>query len=135
MATEDREDAEVDLKHGRYPSAVFHSQQCCEKTCKALLMCLGIEPGKTHFPSYELKSRVLRGRYRLTRNQLRTIERVIDLSSVLESQKEFPRYGWETKERVILPSEIYDEEKATWLFESAEEVLKLAKNFVKSLKK
>jgi HEPN domain-containing protein len=51
MAEEDLKDAIIDLENKRFPSAVFHSQQCCEKVCKAILSFMGIESGKTHFPS------------------------------------------------------------------------------------
>jgi HEPN domain-containing protein len=130
MAHEDLKDAEIDLEHERHPSSVFHSQQASEKVCKAVLLFFGIEPGKTHFPSYEIKSRILRGNFQLSENQIKVLERIIDLSSVLESQKEFPRYGWETKERIVPPSEIYDEKRAKLLFENAKEVLKLVGSIV-----
>ena len=49
MAEYDLEDAELDLQHGRFPSAVYHAQQASEKACKALLALFGVEAGKTHF--------------------------------------------------------------------------------------
>lgn len=130
MADEDLKDAEIDLEQERYPSSVFHSQQTAEKACKALLLFLGIEPGKTHFPSYEIKSRIMRGKIEVNEKQGRTLERIVDLSSVLESQREFPRYGWETKERIVMPEEIYDKKRAELLFGNAEEVLELVEEFV-----
>jgi HEPN domain-containing protein len=48
MADEDIKDASLDIENSRYPSSVFHSQQCAEKVCKAILSSLGIESGKTH---------------------------------------------------------------------------------------
>ncbi len=71
MARQDLEDAEIAFDHARYPSAVFHSQQAAEKACKALLTIFGIEAGKTHFPSFEIKTRLLRGRYELSEEQVR----------------------------------------------------------------
>ncbi len=43
-------DALADFKEERYPSSVFHAQQCTEKALKALLAFFGIIHEKTHFP-------------------------------------------------------------------------------------
>lgn len=135
MAEEDFVDAKIDLEHKRSHSAVFHSQQCCEKVCKAILAFFGIEAGKTHFPSSEIEFMVIRGnRYGLDKDLLGDLEKIVAFSGVLEGQKEFPRYGWETRDRIILPSEIYDEEKALSLFQNAEEVLRLGRNLFKRFK-
>jgi len=37
MAEEDLKDASLDIENSRFPSSVFHSQQCAEKVCKAIL--------------------------------------------------------------------------------------------------
>jgi len=130
MAEEDYIDAKIDLEHERFHSSVFHSQQCCEKVCKAILAFLGIEPGKTHFPSFVIETMVLRGnKYELDEESIKILEKIVLLSSILESQREFPRYGWETRDRIIMPSEIYDKTKAEALIGNAEEVLDLAKKF------
>jgi HEPN domain-containing protein len=51
MALDDMDDAVSDLGEGRYPSSVFHAQQCTEKILKSVLYFFGVVQGKTHFPS------------------------------------------------------------------------------------
>lgn len=132
MAEEDMKDAAISLKNHRFPSAVFHSQQCCEKVCKAILAFLGIEAGKTHFPSSVIELMVIRGnKYQMLNKDIETLERIVALSRVLESQKEFPRYGWEMVDKIIMPSEIFDANKTTSFFKNAEEVVKLGRIFLK----
>lgn len=132
MSEEDLKDASINRENNRFPSSVFHSQQCSDKIRKAILAFLGIEPGKTHFPSSVIELMVIRGnKYQMQNKNLETLEKIVALSRVLESQKEFPRYGWETVERIIMPSEIYDSEKAVLFFKNAEEVLRLGRKFFK----
>src|SRR5574341_1017218 len=135
MAEEDLKDASIDMQNNRFPSAVFHSQQSCEKVCKAILSSLGIEAGKTHFPSSLIELMVIRGnKYQLQRDDLEALEKIVNFSKLLESQKESPRYGWETVDRIIMPSEIYDANKAEVLFKNAEEVMRLGRRFLKGHK-
>ncbi|NJD78110.1 MAG: HEPN domain-containing protein [Candidatus Methanoperedens sp.] len=94
MAEEDLKDASLDIENSRFPSSVFHSQQCAEKVCKA----------------------------------------IVNFSKLLESQKESPRYGWETVDKIIMPSEIYDANKAGALFNNAKEVMELGRKFLKGYK-
>jgi len=42
IALEDHSDTIADFNEGRYPSSVFHAQQCTEKALKALLSFFGI---------------------------------------------------------------------------------------------
>jgi HEPN domain-containing protein len=78
MAEEDLEDSSIDLGNNRFPSSVFHSQQCCEKVCKAILTFLGIDPGKTHFPSSAIEHMVIRGnKYKLKDEGLKILESVV----------------------------------------------------------
>ncbi|MFQ6054643.1 MAG: HEPN domain-containing protein, partial [Methanosarcinales archaeon] len=51
MALEDIDDAMADFNEKRYPSSVFHAQQCVEKLLKAILSFFGIIHEKTHFSS------------------------------------------------------------------------------------
>ncbi len=131
MAEEDLKDASLDIENSRFPSSVFHSQQCAEKVCKAILSSLGIESGKTHFPSSVLELMVMRGnKFQLSRQDLETFDRIVNFSKLLESQKESPRYGWETVDKIIMPSEIYDANKAGALFNNAKEVMELGRKFL-----
>lgn len=131
MAEDDLKDAIRDLRDKSYPSSVFHSQQCCEKACKALLNFFAIKSGKSHFPASIIEDQILRGnKYGLRDPELKKLSEIVDLSKPLESQKEFPRYGIETKEKIILPSELYDKDKAKSFLSSAKEVLKIARDFI-----
>ncbi len=135
MAEEDLKDASLDIENSRFPSSVFHSQQCAEKVCKAILSSLGIESGKTHFPSSILELMVIRGnKFQLSTREMDTIVRIVNFSKLLESQKESPRYGWETVDKIIMPSEIYDANKAGALFMNAKEVMELGRRFLKRIK-
>jgi HEPN domain-containing protein len=89
MAEEDLKDASLDIENSRFPSSVFHSQQCAE---------------------------------------------IVNFSKLLESQKESPRYGWETVDKIIIPSEIYDANKAGALFNNAKEIMELGRKFLKGSK-
>jgi HEPN domain-containing protein len=59
MALDDRADSISDLNEERYPSSVFHAQQCTEKILKSVLYFFGLVHGKTHFPSDILVGEVL----------------------------------------------------------------------------
>ncbi|MCD6443466.1 hypothetical protein J7L70_00465, partial [Candidatus Bathyarchaeota archaeon] len=48
---------------------------------------------------------------------------VILYATTLEDQGTMPRYGWETVDRIVKPSELYDQEKAALLIENAKAVL------------
>ena len=81
MAEEDLKDASLDIENRRFPSSVFHSQQCAEKVCKAILSSLGIESGKTHFPSSVLELMVMRGnKYQLSSKNMETLGRIVNFS-------------------------------------------------------
>ncbi len=135
MAEEDLNDASLDIENSRFPSSVFHSQQCAEKVCKAILSSLGIESGKTHFPSSVLELMVMRGnKFQLLNKELEILYRIVNFSKLLESQKESPRYGWETVDKIIMPSEIYDANKSVALFNNAKEVMELGRKFLKGYK-
>lgn len=118
MAEEYLKDASLDIDNSRFPSSVFHSQQCAEKVCKAILSSLGIESGKTHFPSSVLELMVIRGnKYQLSPKEMETIGQ-----------------GWETVDKIIMPSEIYDANKANALFMNGKEVMELGRKFLKESK-
>jgi len=133
MAEEDLEDSKADYNEGRYASSVFHAELCAQKSLKGLIVALGFEPGKTHRPSLVLKSLIASGLVNLREELMRELDRLISLSLVLEDQGVTPRYGWETVERIIKPSEIYDETKARLLITNAVEVLKIAKKIIGEL--
>ena len=123
MAEEDFKDCERDFRDGRYPSAVFHAEQSAQKAVKALIVALGFEPGKTHKPTIVLKALIAGGLVALEKPLMKLLDRVILYATTLEDQGTMPRYGWETVDRIVKPSELYDQEKAALLIENAKAVL------------
>lgn len=139
IAIEDYSDAIADFKDGRYPSSVFHAQQCTEKALKALLSFFGIAHEKTHFPSDILGESILNdpeisSRFQLEKEQIQLMLKMTELASIIEGQRTMPRYGWETRDRIIKPSEIYNEEKADEIIRYSIEILNLLSHFFSSIK-
>ncbi|MEA3282805.1 MAG: hypothetical protein U9Q68_09695 [Euryarchaeota archaeon] len=58
---------------------------------------------------------------------------MVDNASSLEEQRSMPRYGWETRDRIIKPSEIYDKLKAKEIMDRALKTLDAVYTFFKSL--
>ncbi len=52
------------------------------------------------------------------------LQNVIPYAISLEDQGTIPRYRWETIDKIIKPSEIYDKEKTKALLDNAEYVIK-----------
>ncbi len=123
---------------GDYSDAVFRIQLAVEDACKAILSFLGIEFRKTHFPSV-IMGRILSNRQRMKKLNLGTehvryLTLIISYASLLETQGSMPRYGWETEERIILPSEVYTKEVTKELFNSAIESINYVIKFFNSFK-
>ncbi len=91
---------------------VFHLQQCVEKILKAIIVSLGFDPPKTHFPSKKLEEILVEielGNLDLNIDpsaRLR-IERIISVARTLEDEVTRPRYGVRHADRIILPDELY----------------------------
>lgn len=139
IALDDYSDALSDFNEGRYPSSVYHAQQCAEKALKALLSFFGIVHGKTHFPSDILGENILSdpeitSRFQLTKEHIQLMLKMTELASIIEGQRSMPRYGWETKDRIIKPSEIYNEEKADEIIRYTVEIMNLLCQFFETLK-
>ena len=133
MGEEDLGASESDLGEGRYGSSVLHAELPAQKCVKGVTVALGFEPGKTHRPSIVLRGLIIGGLVNLNEERMRLLDRLISLSLVLEDQGVAPRYGWETVERIIRPSEIYNEERARLLVANAREVFGLAKRIIGEL--
>ncbi|HEY6585790.1 MAG TPA: hypothetical protein VIY97_01350 [Candidatus Methanoperedens sp.] len=56
-----------------------------------------------------------------------------ELASIIEGQRSMPRYGWETRDRIIKPSEIYNEEKADEIIRYTVEIMNLLCQFFETL--
>ena len=117
------EDCKRDYRDGRYPSAVFHAEMCAQKAINSVIAALGFEPGKTHRPTSVLKALIAGGLVNLKRELMSLLDKSIRYSITLEDQGTIPRYGWETVDRIVKPSEIYDKEKTALLIANAEAVL------------
>jgi len=108
-------------KEEDYSDAIFRLQLSVENACKSILSFLGVEFEKTHFPSVIIgklisdKERLKR--LNLNRDQIAHLTLIISYASSLEAQGSMPRYGWETEERIIVPSEIYTRDIASRIFE------------------
>ncbi|MDD1760059.1 MAG: HEPN domain-containing protein [Methanothrix sp.] len=138
MALDDMDDAIADFRNERYPSSVFHAQQCSEKLLKSILYYFGIFHEKTHFPSDVLIEDILnspdttRGLI-LTKDQIGFLLSMADNAASIEKQRSMPRYGWETRDRIIKPSEIYNEDKAKEIMERSKTVLTAARGFFSTI--
>lgn len=134
MALDDMDDAVSDLSEKRYPSSVFHAQQCTEKILKSVLYFFGVVQGKTHFPSDILVGDILNNpetlrELTLSKAAIGFLLSMADNAASIEKQRSMPRYGWETKDRIIKPSEIYDEEKAEEIVGRSRAVMSSAHDF------
>lgn len=130
MAEDELKDCERDYRDERYPSAVYHAEQCAQKAIKAVIVALGFDPGKTHRLTIVLKSLIAGGLVDLKKEYMHLLDRAISYSITLEDQGTVPRYGWETVDRIVKPSEIYDKEKTTLLINNAKAVLEIVKTLV-----
>lgn len=138
MALDDMEGAILDFEEGRYPSSVFHAQQCVEKLLKSILYFFGVFHEKTHFPSDVLVGDLLDNPeitrdLNLSSDQVGFLLEMADNAASIEKQRSMPRYGWETKDRIIKPSEIYDEEKAREIIGRSKTVLVAVHSFFSTL--
>jgi HEPN domain-containing protein len=138
MALDDMQDAIADINEDRFPSSVFHSQQCAEKLLKSVLYFFGVFHEKTHFPSDLLVGEVLNNPettrdLTLSRDQIGFLLAMADNAASIEKQRSMPRYGWETRDRIIKPSEIYDEEKASEIIGRSKTILAAAHGFYSTL--
>ena len=128
MALEDLEEAYENFRNGRYASAVFKAELSAQKAIKALIVALGFEPGKTHRPTIVLKSLISGGLVSLKDILMDKINQAVTYAIVLEDQGTTPRYGWETVDRIIKPSEIYSKEIAESLLGNAKKVCEIIKD-------
>ena len=72
-----------------------------------------------------MRALVRGGLVNLNEDAMRAVEEAVSYAMVLEDQGATPRYGWETVDRIIKPSEIYTREIARALLENAKRVYEL----------
>ena len=95
---------------------VYHIQQFVEKLCKAVIVSLGFEPPKTHFPSKIIDSiltEIELGNLKLqmTREEKNLLEKISNLAKSIEDENVRPRYGIRHVDLIILPEEIYSKDQ------------------------
>lgn len=121
-----------------FDAAVYHLQQAVEKGCKAVIVFLGEEFEPTHFPAQQIiLENILERpdeieRLSLGEKEIELLRQIAVSSKLLEEQETIPRYGIEKEGRIILPEEIYTEEKTNYLFDSAGKALWSIYNFLKN---
>lgn len=112
MALEDLDDAREDYNSGRYASSVFHAEISAQKAVKALISAFGFEAPKTHKPTQVLKALMAGGLIDLPSRLMEEVNVLLSYATTLEDQGTTPRYGWETVDRIIKPSEIYTKDNS-----------------------
>lgn len=128
MALREYDVAIGDFNTGRNSEAIQHAQQCAERVCKSILSYLGFEVKKTHHPSDFIVEEILERpeviqSSGLSGEEVKYLVDIATLSSPLERQGTMPRYGWETKDRIITPDEIYKKDIAALMLENAMQML------------
>ncbi|MBU4373997.1 MAG: HEPN domain-containing protein [Candidatus Methanoperedenaceae archaeon] len=128
MALNEFDAATGDFMAGRNSESIQHSQQCAERVCKSILSYLGFILKKTHHPSDYIVEEILERpdiiqSSGLSEDDVRILVEIATLSSPLEKQGTMPRYGWETRDRIITPDEIYKKEISGIMFENARQLL------------
>lgn len=128
MALKEFDAALADFKDERNSESIQHAQQCAERVGKSILSFLGFAPEKTHHPSDYIVEEILQHpevvkKVGLSEDEVKYLVDMVTFSSPLERQGTMPRYGWETKERIITPDEIYKKEIATVMMKNAFQLL------------
>ncbi len=128
MALKEFDAALADYKEKRNSESIQHAQQCAERVGKSILSFLGFAPEKTHHPSDYIVEEILQHpevvkTLGLSKDEVKYLIDIVTFSSPLERQGTMPRYGWETKERIITPDEIYKKESADAMMKNAFQLL------------
>ena len=123
-------DAKRDLRSAQslhkeklFEKTVYHSQQCIEKSVKAILICFGAFE-KTHYVSTVLKEEISK---RKLNNK--NIEEVIRIAENMEPHMSLSRYPGISHDEIWLPYEEYDHEIAVESLNNAKKVMKIAEKF------
>ncbi len=128
MALKEFDAALADFKEERNSESIQHAQQCVERIGKSILSFLGFSPEKTHHPSNYIVKEILQNpevikSLEINQDEIKYLVDIATLSSPFERQGTMPRYGWETKERIITPDEIYTNEIASVMIKNAFQLL------------
>ncbi len=124
---EAKEDLEVSkelLNSGRYARSVYSSQQCVEKTIKAILEMEKIFVAEHDLSSFFMKFICNNKKYGEYRGDL---EKVLENLDFFEGEWSKTRYPKEKKGKVVTPTEYYDFDKAQKSYDKSNEVFKIIK--------
>ncbi|MEA1924601.1 MAG: HEPN domain-containing protein [Candidatus Altiarchaeota archaeon] len=123
-AKRDLRSAQALHKEGLFEKTVYHSQQCIEKSVKAILICFGAFE-KTHYVSTVLKEETSKKKL-----NNKNIEEVIRIAENMEPHMSLSRYPGISHDEIWLPYEEYDHEIAVESLNSGKKVMKIAKKFI-----
>ncbi len=116
---------------------VYHLQQFVEKLCKAILIALGFESPKTHFPSRLIDSILIdielgHLNIQISRKEKEILEKISSLAKSIEDEGVRPRYGIRHIDLIILPDEIYSEDRVKLFERDARYIAFLVWSFLES---
>lgn len=116
-------------------AVVYHMQQFVEKLCKAIIVSLGFEPPKTHFPSKLIDSILIDIELgnldiQISRKEKEFLEKISSLAKSIEDENVRPRYGIRHLDVIILPDEIYSKRQIELFEKDARYIAFLASKFL-----
>ena len=110
---------------------VFHLQQCVEKLLKGIIVALGFEPPRTHFPSKKIEEILLEVELEKLSVELSDrcrslLESIINVAKSLEDEVTRPRYGVRHVDRIVLPDELYSIDTVRMFFDDVKFIIEKA---------
>ncbi len=126
-AKEDAETAEELRRSKRHSRAVYFSQQCAEKSVKALLEMEKIFVAEHDLSTFFVKLIYNNKAYSIFKKELDLILENLDY---FEGEWSRTRYPKEKSGKVVTPTEIYTEDDAIEAIEKAKEILSLIKDIL-----
>ncbi len=119
--------SELNIYEYRGP-IVYHLQQCVEKILKGIIVALGFDPPRTHFPSKKLEEILLEAELgnleiKLSQNCKNLLEAIISVAKSLEDEVTRPRYGVRHADKIILPNELYSTDVVKMYFNDTKFVI------------
>ncbi len=126
-AKEDLEIAEELIESERYARSFSSSQQCIEKSVKALLEMEKIFVAEHDLSAFFVKFIYNNNNYREFKKEL---DRILEILDYFDGEWARTRYPHETRGKVVTPTEIYKNEDALIALEKAKEVYNTIKNIL-----
>lgn len=93
-----------------YADSVFRIQFCSEKVLKGIILLYGRQFKKIHTPSILIRDEILQVSSKLSKTEIKNLEKIIDNAKILEDLSTIPRYGVDDKGNFVEPEAIYKEE-------------------------